>query len=244
MIREKYLDIYPLPGEMAYFTFRNIRSTLYDIIIEELPPITHPRSRVESFVVPGRSGSMNISDEAYDSYTKTVKCLLMTDIHIDNVASWLTGDGKAVFSNEPNRIYDVHVKNARTLSRAFMTGHKRFQIQFETQPYKSSANPEEPLELTAPTTLTNPGTLRAHPILTIHGTGNMTVSISGRSFSLTGITDYIVVDSRMVTAYRTNTQLMNHHMAGEFPYLDPGENRITWTGNISKIVIQPNWRWL
>lgn len=33
-------------------------------------------------------------------------------------------------------------------------------------------------------------------------------------------------------------------MKGQFPYLDIGENVISWSGNISKIEITPNWRCL
>ena len=33
-------------------------------------------------------------------------------------------------------------------------------------------------------------------------------------------------------------------MNGVFPILDPGNNIITWTGNLTKIKIQPKSRWL
>jgi len=34
------------------------------------------------------------------------------------------------------------------------------------------------------------------------------------------------------------------HMNGEFPRLKPGANAISWTGTLTKVVIQPNWRFL
>lgn len=40
------------------------------------------------------------------------------------------------------------------------------------------------------------------------------------------------------------TTLMNDHMNGEFPRLKPGANAISWTGTLTKVVIQPNWRFL
>ena len=33
-------------------------------------------------------------------------------------------------------------------------------------------------------------------------------------------------------------------MGGEFPILQPGENVITWTGNLTKLKIQPESRWI
>ena len=33
--------------------------------------------------------------------------------------------------------------------------------------------------------------------------------------------------------------LMNDHMTGDFPVLVPGINGISWTGNVSRVVIAP-----
>ena len=37
---------------------------------------------------------------------------------------------------------------------------------------------------------------------------------------------------------------MNSAMSGEFPVLLPGANAVSWTGNVSKVVIEPHWRYL
>ena len=37
---------------------------------------------------------------------------------------------------------------------------------------------------------------------------------------------------------------MNGNMSGDFPSLAPGANAVSWTGNVTKVVIQPNWRYL
>lgn len=47
----------------------------------------------------------------------------------------------------------------------------------------------------------------------------------------------------MKNAYNGST-LLNNKMSGEFPVLELGENNISWVGNVSKLEIQPNWRWL
>ena len=51
------------------------------------------------------------------------------------------------------------------------------------------------------------------------------------------------IDSVLKEAYM-GTTLMNDHMIGEFPVLVPGVNGISWTGSVSQVVIQPNWRFL
>ena len=47
----------------------------------------------------------------------------------------------------------------------------------------------------------------------------------------------------MKNAYNNSVSL-NYKMNGDFPTLSLGENNISWTGNVIKLEIQPNWRFL
>ena len=49
--------------------------------------------------------------------------------------------------------------------------------------------------------------------------------------------------SYLFSHYKDMTS-MNGCMSGDFPTLLPGQNAISWTGNVTKIVVQPNWRYL
>ena len=53
----------------------------------------------------------------------------------------------------------------------------------------------------------------------------------------------VEVDSYLKEAYK-NSALMNDHMSGDFPILKPSANAINWTGNVTKVIIRPNWRFL
>ncbi len=33
-------------------------------------------------------------------------------------------------------------------------------------------------------------------------------------------------------------------MSGDFPVLKPGLNAVSWSGNVSNIIVRPNWRYL
>ena len=60
---------------------------------------------------------------------------------------------------------------------------------------------------------------------------------------LTDITTGIVLDCSLKEAY-IGTTLMNNHMSGDFPVLKPGLNGISWSGNVTSVVISPRWRYL
>lgn len=52
-----------------------------------------------------------------------------------------------------------------------------------------------------------------------------------------------MIDSEEQEAYK-DTILKNRLMQGVFPKLQIGSNTITWTGDLTKIEIEPRSRWL
>ena len=91
--------------------------------------------------------------------------------------------------------------------------------------------------------ITNPGSVYSEPILTVYGSGNITLMVGTTIMELSDISESIVIDSVLQEAYLGNT-LMNDHMNGEFPVLKPGVNAISWTGTVISVVVKPNWRYL
>ena len=87
----------------------------------------------------------------------------------------------------------------------------------------------------------NPGSVYSEPIVTVTGSGNITLMVGTTIVELENISGSIVIDSVLQEAYQ-GTTLMNDHMNGEFPRLKPGANAMSWTGAVTKVVIQANWR--
>ena len=54
----------------------------------------------------------------------------------------------------------------------------------------------------------------------------------------------IIINSEIQDCYDNEGNSLNEKMTGEFPRLKPGVNNIEWTGDVSKVEILPNWRWL
>ena len=91
--------------------------------------------------------------------------------------------------------------------------------------------------------LYNPGCVFAEPVITVYGSGDITLMVGTQIVELTGITDSITLDTPAMEAY-SGTTSMNSHMRGEFPTLDVDATAISWSGNVSQVVVQPNWRTL
>lgn len=89
----------------------------------------------------------------------------------------------------------------------------------------------------------NPGTVESTPVITIWGYSFIDLNINDNIINLTNISNYITIDSEIIDCYRDG-QLMNNYMKGDFPIFKVGINKISWIGDIRRIEIKPNWRWL
>ena len=83
----------------------------------------------------------------------------------------------------------------------------------------------------------------AEPVITVYGSGSITLMVGMTVIELEGISGSITLNSVLQEAY-SGTAGMNNAMSGEFPVLLPGANAISWTGNVTSLKVIPNWRFL
>lgn len=91
--------------------------------------------------------------------------------------------------------------------------------------------------------ITNDGNQPSLPIISIWGSGDITISIGSQSFTIKGLDDHIIVDSESVNAYRGQTP-RNNMMIGDFPILSCGDSVLTWSGNVQEIDLECNSNWI
>ncbi|MDD3041087.1 hypothetical protein, partial [Bacteroides sp.] len=112
-------------------------------------------------------------------------------------------------------------------------------------PFKHSVDhADEEMSLTTGTTIYNQGTIYSEPTITIYGVGDVTLMINDVNYSLTGIDGYVTINSELQEVYKDTVNKNNSFLAMEFPRFEVKENSISWTGNVTKVEIEPKWRWL
>ena len=226
-----------------YFIYNGIDSRLMGVIVTAMPPTVRAAQRIESVKVPGRSGSLHETDGSYDNYTKTMECAIKNRQKIDDIAAWLTGSGEIIFSSEPDKVYRVTISNTISIAQMMRTFQK-FQVSFDTYPFKYSVNRfDEALELEKPAVILGKGTVYSQPVITVYGSGAVTFTINGVDYPLSNVDGYVTINSEIEECYKSGLNMNNIFSADEFPRLEPGENAISWIGNVEKIEMQPNWRW-
>jgi phage-related protein len=116
-----------------------------------------------------------------------------------------------------------------------------FEAELICQPFTYLTEGLTPVTLTSSGTLTNPGLLETAPVITVYGTGQLTLSINGRQCRVNSPAGQVTLDAdRLVAHVAGNVQ--TDALTGSFPTLTPGANRITLGTGISKVVVVPNWR--
>lgn len=90
--------------------------------------------------------------------------------------------------------------------------------------------------------LINLGTHEALPKIKIEGKGDIKLSFNSQKVELIEIDDYVILDSDLLLAYRKKTEAMDYKMIGDFPVFKDQYIKVDWTGNITKLTIEPRWR--
>ena len=228
----------------AWFTFKGIDSREMGVIVTAMPETVRAERRIESITVAGRNGSLHKDEGVYESYDRTMECALIKRARLDEITAWLVGSGEMTFSTEPDKVYRVTIANKISITQ-MMRVFQKFQIILDTQPFKYSVNAlSDSLDLTAPTTIRNSGTVYSEPLIVVYGSGDITLTINGADFPLYGVNESITIDSEMMEVFKGNANQNSKYGGAEFPRFEVGKNEISWTGNVSKIKIQPRWRWL
>lgn len=219
------------------------------LLIQQLPPISKPKIRTQIDEIDGRNGDI-VTKLGFSAYDKIVEIGLYGDFDINDVIQYFNGDGKVVFSNEPDKYYNYQILDQIDYER--LIRFRTAKVKFHVQPFKYSAV-EGVLKFTSFTndeiTVINNGNYISKPIITITGSGTINLSLNGYQIFVIdmGDNEQIVIDTNLMEAYNpTNQVLLNRSVTGNYDNfsLNVGKNTISWSGTISEIDVENYSRWI
>lgn len=114
-------------------------------------------------------------------------------------------------------------------------------LTFNCKPFKYSFEGQSVVTLTKAGTLYNAELFPSRPYIKIVGSGTITLTINNDAFLLSGVDEYIELDSEMMNAYKGTAATNNKMTADDFPTLYPGNNAISWVGSVERLEIVPRW---
>lgn len=220
--------------------------TINGLAINELPPITKPLQRTLIEEIDGRDGDI-ITKLGYGAYDKVMTIGLYHNFDIDEVIAFFNGSGTITFSNEADKVYYFTI--LEQIDYESLLSFKTATITIHCQPFKYPLT-NTPVNLsTGDSTVKNLGNVYSKPLLTLVGSGTITISLEDNQILSIDMTDVgtMVIDTVLLEAYNPNTGvLLNRKVTGDYSKfkLQPGDNKITIGGTITSATIENITRWL
>ena len=217
-----------------YLTFNGISSKDLGIRIERHNNFSSPQRVVERIKVPGRTGEIIIDDNSYENIIFEYEFILdckSSDLvtKANEISNWLHSDYSyktLTFSNS-NKVYNAVVINKIDISRMFKTFGKAL-VTFEA--YEVANTKERSiLKITDKDIYINNTNNTIKPIIKVIGEGDCSININNQEVILKDLEGSLIIDCYNLDCYKEEDNKIincNNKMAGMFPRLEVGENKI------------------
>ena len=192
----------------------------------------------------GMNGSHRVLDGSYKSYERTVSFYLPKLIDISTIIEkFHDGKNEIVFGYQPDSLFYAEYISAsyhRNGPHAYT-----LDIKLMMQPFRYPKN-VAPVVFTNPGTINNFGTVYSEPVIEIEGNGDVSLTIGRKTMHLT-ISNKATIDCRQgkQNIFNASGAVQNTlRKRGGFFEIPVGSNGVTYTGDVRKVTIRPNWRYL
>ena len=235
--------------KLPFFMFKDHSSLEFGLLISEKGSYKGASRDISYTSVPGRNGDLITDNGRYKNVNIPYKLTLLNNTEREFVELTHQIKGWLLAEQGYFRLWDSYDKKYFRLGsysdevdiEQELRDLGGLSLTFNCKPFKYSFEGQQPVVFTAAGTLYNSEFFPSLPYIKITGSGTVTLTINNNAFVFKGIEEYIEIDSEIMNAYK-GTQPQNNKMTGAaFPTLLPGNNVISWVGNIKKLEIVPRW---
>jgi phage-related protein len=239
--------------DQAVFVYGDTVSSDMGLVVSNETAQTSPEADISFQKIPGRDGSLIVDNKRLNNFIYPIHTYLRQEVGLDiheavsHISQWLKGDVRyreLYLSWDPNYIYKA-VYNEQFSITDILPRFGKIALNFKCHPIKYLISGQNAMALTSGQTLLNPEKRAAKPLISIMGTGDITIKKNGVNWLiLSDIDGSITVDSESKSVYKDGPNLfekMNATLSPLFPQLDPGTNAITWAEAGFAVSITPRW---
>ena len=231
------------------FYFAKRCSKEFHITVEKCPEFEAAEREMETLYIPGRNGALTYSDGAFKNVSQKYEVWfksenLGTTAFSKEIALWLLSpQGYQVLEDDydPDIYRQAFFKGPLNIEN-WMLKRGRATLEFECKPQRFLKSGDLPRQILTPQTLYN-SYMPSLPLIKVVGSGAGTVTIGGVTISITNISEFLILDSDTQNAYKGNQNQNNNIKLSnyEFPTLQSGENKISFSGGVESVEITPRW---
>lgn len=229
---------------MKNYVIFNGKSTEDIALIEELPVVSRAERDIDFIEIDGRHGFLTFDKNRYKPIDYSIELKVNGKANRDLIRNIFIGNGDLILSNESDRYYKAVITGTVTVERQLKELYK-INVSFKLQPFSYVRTKETIIITATPYIIDNPTNTTSQPIIKIYGSGTSYLNINGNIIELKNITsDGLILDFELKEAYDFNKVSKNTDVFGVYKEFIVGSNTISWTDNITKIEVTPNWRYL
>lgn len=235
---------------MGVIIFNGESSLDYRIQVESPPDYkTNPRE-FETVHIPGRNGDLLIDKGGYQNTVRVYPISTYSPYEnftelASKISSWLNAPStycRLEDSYEPEYFRMAIYGNSLELTNLFHKAGKG-NLEFYCKPQRFLKSGERVKRFTGAGYINNPTRYDSHPVITIYGSGNVSLSIGYYSIQVKDLNGFITIDSDIQDCYQGSINKNDKvTLSNGFPNLIQGRNNISWTGSgITSVEVMPRW---
>ena len=232
--------------ENGIFLFDDVVSSDYGVWLEGSGTYNAAPRRFDVVPVPGRNGSLTIDGNAFEEIDHKYHCFIGKGFgeYVGALRSALMekiGYCRLEDSYHPEEFYLARYMAGLTANVAPAARGGQFDLVFRRDPRRFLKAGEETVELAAAGNIRNFTNFAAKPLIRVYGYG--TITIGSAAITVAQGYPYIDIDSEVMDCTHgvDNANSLVTFSPNEFPTLKPGNNGVSFSGNITKLVITPRW---
>ncbi len=244
---------------MGTIVWNGITSRSISLIVERPPDYVVAERDYEATHILGRNGDLLTDNKSFKNVQQPYDIAFgsLEKTHSEMAAAvseWLhSASGYARLEDS----YDLdHFRMAYYMEETelenILNHLGRATINFNCMPYRFLKSGDRPVMFTTTgQILLNPTRFEALPLITVYGTGAATLTVNDMTIKIKEIGNQITLDSDLGEAYMISSSGIAtskndqiewadaiHHA---FPFFHSGQNRIAFTGSVTKVEVTPRW---
>jgi len=212
-------------------------------VITTMPNIPIAEEDGEWVQIAGADGERFISNGGLKPVTIAVPMWIRPEADVNAVTAWLSGAGILRFERW-NWFWHAQVIGETPLVPCVWNAGWTTNVTFRAKPHRYIWPETQPITIREASTIRGRGTAQAKPIISVRGTGNVTLMVGRQTVLIDGLNGELTLDCEAKMAY-SGTESMNDRVSivdGQWPLLDPSVTSINWTGSVTEVYVTPRWR--
>lgn len=218
---------------------------LSGIIVTAPPALVKPSRKYTKFDIPNRNGSIIVTQDAFNNYDQPYEIATVENAAPEQIgavfSTLFSGGGyKRLQDDFDATHFRLAAFNGPADVENILNLYGTATLIFDCRPERFLISGETPVTVTNEQVLSNTTAYNAKPLIYVEGTTGGTITIGGKTLTVSSMVDYLYLDCEAQDCYRQPSENRNSLVSGDYPSLAPGNNTIAFTG-FTKVVITPRY---